>query len=314
MDAITLKQLRALAAVDQAGSLTGASVLLNVTTPAVSAQLRLLEDNLGAPLLIRDGGGPPRLTDEGRCILETVNKIEHILGRCDERLSALREGKAGHVALGVVSTGKYFAPRLIKQAQILMPGIEFSLHIGNREQIRQALVEERVDAAIMGRPPRHPPVEAIGLGDHPYVLIASPDHPLAAKQPLVPDDLLDQTFLCREPGSGTRILTDRFIDEVGNGQLIRTMELGTNETIKQGVMADLGIAIISGHTVAQELQTGRLVLLELPGLPLHRQWYLIRRLGSHQSQALIKFQEFLEREAANVFPVLRGPVQPDLRV
>lgn len=304
MDAITLKQLRALAAVEKAGSLTGASSLLNVTTPAVSAQLRLLEENLGGPLMIRESGGQPYLTEEGECVLETVEAIEHLLARCGERVTALREGKAGQVAVGVVSTGKYFAPGLLKRAQTLMPGIEFSLHIGNREQIRQALIEETIDVAIMGRPPRQPAVDATALGDHPYVLIASPDHPLANREALQAEDLLDQTFLCREPGSGTRILTERFIDQVGDGQPIRTMELGSNETIKQGVMADLGIAIISGHTIAHELQTGRLVLLKLPGLPILRQWYLIRRLGSRQTQASLKFQEFLDREASAFLPVL----------
>ena len=304
MDAVTLKQLRALAAVEKAGSLTGASALLNVTTPAVSAQMRLLEENLGGPLIVRDPGGQPHLTEEGQQVLETASGIEQLLARCGERVSALREGKAGQVAVGVVSTGKYFAPGLLKRAQTIMPGIEFSLHIGNREQIRQALLEETIDVAIMGRPPRQPAVEATGLGDHPYVLIASPDHPLARKQSLKPDDLLDQTFLCRETGSGTRILTDRFIDQIGEGQPIRTMELGTNETIKQGVMADLGIAIISGHTVAYELQTGRVAPLNLPGLPILRQWYLIRRLGSRRSQASLRFQEFLEREAHNYLPVL----------
>lgn len=301
---ITLKQLRALAAIEKAGSLTGASALLNVTTPAVSAQLRLLEENLGGPLVVREAGGETKLTDEGKYALETTRVIEHSLVRCGEKIAALREGKAGQVAIGVVSTGKYFAPGLLKQAQMIMPGIEFSLHIGNRDQIRQALQDETIDLAIMGRPPRAPPVEATALGDHPYVLIASPQHPLASKQALKPDDLLDQTFLCREPGSGTRILTERFIDQIGEGHPIRTMELGSNETIKQGVMADLGIAIISGHTISHELQTGRIVLLQMPGLPIHRQWYLIRRLGSHQSPASLKFQEFLKGQSGAYLPVL----------
>jgi len=304
IDAITLKQLRALAAIDQAGRLAAASETLNVTAPAVSIQLRSLEDHVGGQLVLRGPGGHTSLTEEGKVVLKAAHAIEQTLARCEEQVTALKEGKAGKVAIAVVSTGKYFAPGLIKKAQTAMPGIEFSLKIGNREQTRRALTEGAVDVAIMGRPPREPPSEVIPLGNHPYVLIAAPDHPLAKADSVGQSDLLDQLFLCREPGSGTRILTERFIDQVGDGYPVRTMELGSNETIKQGVMAGLGIAMISAHTIAHELQSGRIVTLKLPGLPIMRQWFLIRPMAEPPSYATLKFEEFLKQEAGAFLPYL----------
>ncbi|QDL92787.1 LysR family transcriptional regulator [Paroceanicella profunda] len=291
-NAITLKQLRALAAIVEAGTLTAAAQTLSVTAPAVSTQLRTLEAHLDVRLLHRNEGGPALPTPEGREILLAVSEVESVLERCFARIAAIRAGKAGRVALGVVSTGKYFAPGIVAAARRALPDIEVGLIVGNRGEVIEALRRRAIDLAIMGRPPREPAVEAAVLGPHPHVLIAPPEHPLAGRCDITPEALLAETFLVREPGSGTRILAERILDRIGDGQPYDTVEMNSNETIKQAVIAGLGVAIISRHTVLHELDAGRLVTLAFAGLPIERQWFLIHRAGvalSHTAAALHRF-------------------------
>ena len=157
--------------------------------------------------------------------------------------------------------------------------MEIELRVGNRGEIIAALAEGRLDPAIMGRPPREPVVEATTLGPHPHVIVCAPDHPLAAVTRVDPATLLGETFLAREEGSGTRILMNRFLDRIGEGRLVRTVEMGTNETIKQAVMAGLGLALLSEHTMTEELRHRRLVALPMEGMPIVRQWFLVHVTG-----------------------------------
>lgn len=292
-NAITLKQLRALAAIVKAGNLTGAADVLNVTTPAVSTQLRSLEANFGATLMSRGPDGLVELNDKGRVILATIKQIENSLTNCYDNINALNTGKTGHLTLGVVSTAKYFAPHIVVEAKAALPDIEISLFVGNRKTIVEAIANNRVDLAIMGRPPRNPMVEADLLGDHPHVLVANPDHPLVGRRDIMTTELMEQSFLSREPGSGTRILMERFLDRVGDGAEYKTVRLDSNETIKQAAIAGLGVALISGHTVMTELESGRLHLIDYPGLPIMRHWFLIRKSGRDLSSVAQAFADFV---------------------
>ncbi|WP_423207807.1 LysR family transcriptional regulator [Paracoccus yeei] len=277
IDAVTLRQLRTLRAVVETGSLTAAAGDLGLSPPAVHGQLRALEDMMAAPLVIRGEHGAFLPTDEGRAVLEAEAQIAVALDACARRVAALQSGHVGAVSLGVVSTGKYFAPRLVAELRRALPEVEVTLRIGNRDAVIAWLTSRALDLAIMGRPPRAPAVTAEPIGPHPHVVIAPPDHPLARADPALPQDLLAETFLAREPGSGTRILMTRFLDRIGDGTPWRMVEMGTNETIKQAVLAGLGVALISQHTVTEELRSGRLVALRANGLPIQRNWFLIRR-------------------------------------
>lgn len=276
-DAITLKQLRALIAVSRAGSMTGAGAALSLTTPAIHSQIKGLEAAVAAPLVRRaaDGAGS-ELTAAGRELLEAAMRIEGVLSQAAANLAAVQRGEMGRVVLGVVSTAKYFAPRLVRMLRDSHPEIEVALQIGNRDWVMAELERESFDLAIMGRPPRYPAVVADPIGPHPHGIVAAPDHPLAARAEVTAEDLLDQTFLVREDGSGTRILMTRYLDRIGEGRMPPLVEMGTNETIKQAVMAGLGIAFLSLHTVTDERASGRLVTLRAPGLPLLRHWFLVR--------------------------------------
>lgn len=304
MDAVTLRQLRALRSVIRTGSLTAAAGDLGLSPPAVHGQLRALEGLLAAPLTMRGKHGVFVPTDEGLAVLEAEAQIAVALETCARRVAALQSGQAGNVALGVVSTGKYFAPRLVADLRRLLPEIEVTLRIGNRDAVIGWLNSGALDLAIMGRPPRAPAVLAEPVGPHPHVIIAPPDHPLAKADPAMPQDLLAETFLAREPGSGTRILMTRFLDRIGDGTPWRMVEMGTNETIKQAVIAGLGIALISGHTVTEELRSGRLVALKAIGLPIQRNWFLLRRGDMALSPAGIRVHDLIRDMRGRFLPTL----------
>jgi len=291
--AITLKQLRALAAIVKAGSLTAAAGALHVTTPAVSTQLRALEANFGVKMLHRGPDGKTVLTESGAAVLASVRQIENSLTACYNNINALKTGKVGHLTLGVVSTAKYFAPRIVVAAQKGLPDVEISLFIGNRAEIIAALASKKFDLAIMGRPPRAPAVDASFLGDNPHILVAAAGHKLAGKRDIMPDELLNETFLSREQGSGTRILMQRFLDRVGEGREYKTMVIDSNETIKQSAIVGLGVALISGQAVSAELESGRLVKIDFPGLPIVRHWFLIQRAGRELPPVARAFADFL---------------------
>ncbi len=304
--AITLKQLRALVAIHANGSLTAAAEVLGLTPPAVSTQLRLLEENLGTRLVRRGNDGKSSLTSPGEEVLRSMKQIEATLTNCYDKIKSIRQGKFGFVAIGVVSTGKYFAPQLVSEFQRVNPNIQVGLRIGNREEIISMVMEGAVDVAIMGRPPRAPVVTAEILGPHPHIFVAPAGHRLATGCDVSPDDLLAETFLMRERGSGTRILMERLLDRLGEGRPYETVAMGTNETIKQAVIAGLGIAFLSAHTVATELTDGRLLMVRAPGVPIVRQWFLMHRRDMPLTAVTEKFRRFIVGQKGSYFPKVPG--------
>lgn len=304
-NSLTLRQLRALLAIEKTGSMAAAAVDLGLTAPAVHSQIKNLEDALQVPLLTRhsDGSGSG-LTEEGKTLANAAMRIEVILSHTAEQIAAIKIGHRGRVRLGVVSTGKYFAPRLVKILRTLTPDTEVSLRVGNRDQVISDLDSGAVDMAIMGRPPLTTKVDALPLGPHPHGLIAAPGHPLAGRKALSAADLSDELFISREPGSGTRLLMARYLDRIGDGQAFRLVEMGSNETIKQSVMAELGIAFLSLHTVTEELAQGRLVLLAAPQLPIMRHWFLVSIADRYQSPAAAEIARNIVALNASYLPKL----------
>ncbi len=308
--AISFRQLRAVAALEEAGSISGAAHLLGLTPPAVHSQLRALEDLLSCSLTERDARGRMRLTEEGRLVLEAQRRIDTTLRGCANRIEALSKGLSGRVVLGAVSTGKYYAPALVRDMKKQMQGIDLQLVIGNRNEILTALSEQSVDLAIMGRPPRDPPVRAVGIGPHPMIVIAAPDNPLAGRGKVSPEELLSQTFIAREEGSGTRILMIRYLDRIGEGMPYEAVTMGSNETIKQAVMAGLGVAMISQHTVTEELKAGRLVALNAPELPIVRRWFALHLAEQELRPATRRVWDFITAHAESYLPRLEAPRDP----
>jgi len=302
---ITLKQLRFLSAVIRTGTVTAASAAMNVTPPAITAQVKALEDLIGLPLVERVGDRflP---TSAGEEIAETLARIEALLGECGSALAELKQAGSGRVSIGVVSTAKYFAPMAIAAFRKERPNIEINLMVGNRHETIDALRNYEIDLAIMGRPPADFEVESKAIGRHPQVMIAAPDHPLASRRAIMPAELAGETFLLREAGSGTRTSFLTFMAEQTGGTDLNEFEMGSNETIKQAVMAGLGIAFISSHTIAMEVEIGRLAILDVVGLPIIKTWYVVRRTDKRRLPAAEALHDFFQRRGGSFLPTISG--------
>ncbi len=300
MKDVTLRQLRFLSETVRTGSLAGAASVVHVTAPAVTQQLRLLEKFVGLQLLERGPHGQ-RPTEAGQVLVAAAHRIDAEIETCAETLAALRKANSGHVSLGAVSTAKYFTPKAIAAFRRVHPGITVSMAIGNRQEIISQLEDYNIDMAVMGRCPSRLEVMQEVVGDHPYVVVAAPDHPLVTT-PRIPFARISQEpFLVREPGSGTRIHAEEQFASVGLPMDI-TMELASNESIKQAVMAGLGVALISEHTIAAEVQDGRLAILDVLGLPIMRQWLVVRMARRSLSPATQSMWDFFITEVEDLLP------------
>lgn len=299
---LTLRQLRSLAAVAAGGSVTAAAGRLNLTQPAVTLQLRALQDMAGLPLVQRTSSGMV-LTEAGQELLTLFERLESAIAVCETSLDMMAGRGGGHVSIGAVSTAKYFIPFAIAAFSKRYPKIEVRMMIGNRQEIRQALRGYEYDFMIMGRPPEEMDIECHLIGDHPHVIIAPATHRLAGVGGLTTHDLTNETLLTREPGSGTRILMERLFEGTTPPPRIG-MELASNESIKQAVMAELGIAFISAHTVATELADGRLIALDVAGLPVVRQWLVVKRKDKVLLPPAQAMLDFLRATGAEFLPSL----------
>ena len=275
LNALTFKQLRALRAVTEMRSISRAADELGLTPPAVHSQLKALEENFNCAMLHRSGPSAFAPTPEGAALLKAFDRAEASLEQAVHSIEALRSGRAGTVVLGVVSTAKYFAPQLVARLRQVLPDVEVVLKVGNRGETLSGLEDRAFDLALMGRPPRNPPVTATAIGPNPHLLVAASDHPLATRTRVTSEEILEQPFIAREPGSGTRILSERFLHGLDAGEPVEMIEMSSNETIKQSVLAGLGIAILSQHTIIEELHGGRLVALPAANMPIIRQWFLL---------------------------------------
>ncbi len=292
---ITIRQLEVLDAVGRLGSVTGAAAALHLTQPAVSMQLRQLEEQLALSLFEPVGRGL-QITEPGRELAamatELLLQIDDFAGAAGE----LRGVRRGRVRLGVVSTAKYFAPRLLALFLKSHPGLDLKLNVYNREQIIEQLQSYAIDLGIMGRPPEGASLVGTPFAPNPLAIVAAPAHPLSLRSEIAPEDLENESFIVREPGSGTRIAMDRYFADAGV-TVKAVMEADSNETIKQSVMAGIGIGMLSLHTVRLELAAGRLVTLRVAGLPLRRQWFVVHSRLRSLTPAAGEFHQYLLREA-----------------
>jgi len=296
----TYKQLRAIAEIAQAGTISGAAKRLNVSPSAISITLKQLEEDIGMPIFERADGGF-RVTSVGHELVLAESRIATILKETSEAVDSIRGTLRGNVTVGVVSTAKYFAPYALAAFRDLHPEAEIVLKVGNREETIKHLEDFSLDVAVTGRPPQSIDVQRAEIGPHPHVVIAWPDHPLAKHKSIAATALSGETFLLREPGSGTRMLTERILSDIGATPKTG-MEISSNETIKQAVMAGLGISFLSFHTVAREIEDGRLVALKVQGTPVIRKWYVVRLTEKRTMPLANALWDFLGKHGKSFFP------------
>ncbi|MFN3884892.1 MAG: LysR family transcriptional regulator [Rhodocyclaceae bacterium] len=311
MKHVTLRQLRVFESVARHLSFSRAAEELHLTQPAVSMQVKQLEEQAGLPLTEMIGK-KVYLTQAGEELARHARRIAQQLREAEEALDALKGVKGGRLSLGVISTAKYFAPRLLAEYRRRQPGIEIDFWVSNRETIVRLLADNEIDLAIMGQPPQEFATIAATFADHPLVIIAAPEHPLATRKKIAPAQLEAETFIIREPGSGTRAAMERFFTD--NGFRPRQMmEMVGNETVKQAVMAGLGLAFISAHTVALECEVGRLVELPVTGTPVMRRWFVVHRAEKALPPVAESFREFLLAEAPALMAGKPAGRKPPLR-
>lgn len=303
---VTLRQLRTVQAICRLGKINLAAGELGLTGPALTLQIQQLEHDSGVSLFdrTREGMVP---TGFGLAFLEAARSIEDSLATLEDSINAIKGLRAGRLRLGAVSTGKYFAPQLIAAFRRQVPSVEINLFVGNRAEIIQKLRDHEIDIALMGRPPRDFDVRSQVFGDHPLVFIAPADHPLAGVLDISRERIAEEQFLVRERGSGTRISLEIFLSEVPRRLEELGTEMGSNETIKQAVIAGLGVAFLSAHTIEQEVKLGRLVILDVVDTPIRRQWFSVSRADRATNPAMQAFDKFLLAEGARYLPVVSKP-------
>ncbi len=291
----SLRQLQIFQEVAQHLSYTRAAEALHLTQPAVFAQVRQLEDQCGHKLIERMGK-TLFLTEAGELVLVSAQRILSEVEDLDTRLAELRGLARGRLRLAVVSTAKYDIPARIGAFNRDYPGIEVALTVCNREEILARFSRNADDLYILGTPPEGLEAQVERFAENPLVAIAPPDHPLSDARDIGVSDLAGYPFLTRESGSGTRLAAERCFDEAGVFPS-RQIELGANEAVKQGVIAGLGLSVLSRATVALEVRHGYLVELDCPPFPIIRHWHVAWPRARQPSLAAEAFLQQLRSSA-----------------
>ena len=298
---ITLRQLKIFEAVARHLSFTKASEELHLTQPAVSMQIKQLEQVVDLPLFDQIGKRIS-LTEAGEELQHYSRSISTLLLEAEQVFAEMKGIQRGRLNITVASTANYFVPRLWANFRNQYPGVMVSLNVTNREGLLQALAENDADLVIMGQPPEGIDLMAETFMSNPLVVIAPPIHPLVNARHIPLQRLKKETFLVREQGSGTRSLMERVFAEKGL-EPETPIEMSSTEAIKQGVEAGLGLALMSVHTLEMELALKRLVVLDVEGFPVLRDWYIVHHAGKRLSVVAQAFKNFVLKETTGIVKV-----------
>lgn len=293
---LTFRQLRVFTEVAQQGSMSRAAAVLHLTPPAVSMHIKEIEAQVGLPLFDREGRAVS-LSTAGEYFLVHAKRLLANLREAEHAMARFKRLENGLLTIGIVSTAKYFVPRLLARFHEEHAGVEVQLRVvGNRQQLVVMMEAGEVDLSVMGRPPREVATRAEPFAAHPLVFVAAAGHRLARLGHASVDALQGQPMIVREHGSGTRSTMEKFLAEHRVEPRI-TMEMSSNETIKQAVMAGMGLSFLSLHTIGLELRAGLLQVLDIEHTPVMRTWNLVRLQSRVLSPAAEAFRYFLLEHA-----------------
>jgi len=287
----TLHQFKVFEAIARSGSFTRAAEELCLTQPTVSQQMKQLTLAVGLPLF-EQVGKRFYLTEAGQEVVTACRDISERLSHLEMTLADLKGLKQGNLRLTLVTTAKYFVPRLLGPFRHCYPGIDVSLEIANRQRLLERLSENLDDLYILGQPPEHLEIGLRPFLENALVAIAPHNHPLARAQNIPLQRLAQEPFILREPGSGTRMVVESFFAE-NRVALNVEMEIDSNEAIKQAIVGGLGVSVLSRHVLALEGITGPLTILDVEGFPIQRQWYVVYPASKHLSVVARTFLEYL---------------------
>ncbi|MEL6162371.1 MAG: LysR substrate-binding domain-containing protein [Cyanobacteria bacterium J06628_3] len=296
MNQATLHQLRVFEAAARHGSFTRAAEELFLTQPTISMQIKQLTKSVGIPLF-EQVGKRLYLTEAGRELFATCKEIFDTLAQFEMKVADLKGLKQGQLRLSVITTAKYFIPRLLGSFCQLYPGIEISLQVTNHEGIMERMTNNQDDLYIMSQVPEHLDVHCEAFLDNPLIVLAPVNHPLAGEKNIPISRLANEPFIMREPGSGTRRAVQQLFDEQNVDVKVK-LELGSNEAIKQAIAGGLGISVLSSHTLMPYAED--LTILDVEYFPIKRNWYMVYPNGKQLSIVGHTYFEYL-LEAAKQF-------------
>ena len=293
---ITLRQLKVFEKVAKRLSFTRASEELFLSQPAVSMQVRQFQESVGLPLFERLGK-KIFLTEAGEEMYRLSRVIAEKIYESEQTIEEFKGAEGGRLMVSVASTVHYFAIRLLADFSKLYPKVRINLKVTNRKGVLDHLEENETDVVLMGIPPENQDLVAHMFMDNPLVVIASPNHRLSKRKRVTLAELKKETFLMREQDSGTRSSVERFLAEK-HINLTTSMEMNNNEAIKMGVEMELGLGMVSIHTVDQEVEDGRIAILNVESFPIMRQWFIVHRTGKRLSTVTREFEAFVRNEAS----------------
>lgn len=294
----TLPQLRVFEAVSRHGSFTRAAAELYMAQPTVSVQIRKLTETVGMPLF-EQVGKRVHLTVAGHEIYAACKDIFATLSGIEDALSNIRGLKSGSLRIAASTTAKYLAPRLLAEFARLHPGVDMSLHVSCRQTILERLTANEDDLYILANPPDDEDIVVQRILSNPVVAFARPDHPLARDKAIPFERFAQEPFLTREQGSGTRMVAERVFAAHGIEPKAR-MELGSNEAIKEAILAGLGVSLLYRHSLGFALDPAPLATLDVEGFPLESYWHFAYPVGKQLPPAAQAFLEFVRKEAQRV--------------
>jgi DNA-binding transcriptional LysR family regulator len=295
---LTFRQLQVFESAARTLNFSLAAKQLYLSQPAVSMQIKQLEESIGLPLF-EQMGKKIFLTEAGRELFHYSRNITQQLADMEAVFEEMKGLGKGKLTLAVVNTANYFTPQLLAKFCQRYPRINVILQVANRDAVLKQLADNSVDLAILGQPPDGLDISAESFLDNPLVVISAPGHPLARLKHVKFTRLAEETFLSREQGSGTRSAMERVFAQHRIQPHI-SMEMETNEAIKQAVQAGMGLGILSLHSIELELETRRLVLLNVEHFPLLRHWFVAHRSNKRLSSAALAFKDFLLTDARDL--------------
>lgn len=294
----TLHQLKVFETVARNGSFTRAAEELLITQPTVSSQVKQLTKSVGLPLF-EQIGKRLYLTDAGQELLVTCQDIFERLNNFEIKIADLKGTKQGQLNLAVITTAKYFVPRLLGSFCHNYPGIDVALKVTNHQEIQQRMLANQDDLYVVSNPSEDIDLNSQPFLNNPLVVVARKDHPLAHKKNIDLKELDNQPFIMREQGSGTREAIVKLLSE-NNLSVKVKLELGSNEAIKQAIYGGLGISILSEHCLISEGIAGELTILDFKQFPLKRRWFVAYLAGKKLSVIAETFLDYLLEESPKI--------------
>lgn len=290
----TLRQLKVFETVARLLSFSRAAEELHLTQPAVSTQVKKLEDHAGLALF-EQLGKKIYLTPAGAELLNYSRAIIQQFQEAEDAMTQFKGITGGKLNVAVISAGDYFFPRLLVEFARSHQGVTLNLSVHNREGLLNQMTSNLTDIAIMVRPPTDMDTINEAFAPHPYVIVAAPDHHLVSKKNISMSTLLREPFVVRERGSDTwHSMEDGFGSRINDINI--AMEIKSTETIKQAVIAGMGISFLSAHTISLELQAGSLAVLDVEGFPVMLNWYVVHRKNKRLPPVAQAFRKFLLEE------------------